>query len=402
MSEEAKPNPNPGLKVVKFSQAVPDPTIPINFYVRGQNWISYGANNLYPNELITPLYNASAMNRTCITSKHIYAVGNGLKATNPEKEYVLNKANADDETWNDVFSRATLDYIIYGGCALQIIWNETGDKIVEVYNMDFNDIRSGHIDRDSDKVEWYFHSSDWSRFRKDLFKPRGIKSFDPSQGHLYPNQILYFFEYTPGSKYYPLPSYSGGLTAAQVDVSVDSFHYFNLMNGLSPSLAVSMNNGIPSPEEQQDIYSQLASAFSGVDGAGKFFLTFATDKEHGTEVTPIRSENDTYYIQLSQRLAQQILTSHRITSPLLLGIKDIGGSGLTNNKDEITIAALHFQTTTITPIQKTMIRLFNKILSYTGDGVEVMIDPLTLFNTEGEEVGTQTVTEDAEINAQPL
>jgi hypothetical protein len=75
---------------------------------------------------------------------------------------------------------------------------------------------------------------------------------------------------------------------------------------------------------------------------------------------------------------------------------------LTNNKDEITIAALHFQTTTITPIQKTMIRLFNKILSYTGDGVEVMIDPLTLFNTEGQEVGTQTVTEDAEINAQPL
>ncbi len=85
-----------------------------------------------------------------------------------------------------------------------------------------------------------------------------------------------------------------------------------------------------------------------------------------------------------------------------MGIKDIGGSGLTNNKDEITVAALHFQTTTISPIQKTMLRLFNKILSYTGDGIEVMIEPLTLFNTEGEEVGTQTVTEDTEINAQPL
>jgi hypothetical protein len=81
-----------------------------------------------------------------------------------------------------------------------------------------------------------------------------------------------------------------------------------------------------------------------------------------------------------------------------LGIKDIGGSGLTNNKDELTVAALHFQTTTITPIQKTMIRLFNKILSYTGTGVEVMVEPLSLFNSEGEEVGTATVTEETEIN----
>lgn len=389
-------------KIHKFSLQVPDPTIPINTHIRGQQWMNFGADNLYPNNLVTPLYNASAMNRTCITSKHIYSVGNGIQALNPDLEYVLNKANVEDETWNDIFSRATLDYIIYGGCALNVIWNETGDKIVEIYNMDFNDIRSGLIDRETDRVEWYFYSADWSRFRKDLFRPRGIKSFDPSQADLYPNQILYFFEYTPGSKYYPLPSYSGGLTAAQVDVSVDSFHYFNLMNGLNPSLFISMNNGIPSPEEQQDIYSQLASAYSGVDGAGKFFLTFATDKEHGTEIVPIESANDQYYIALSQRLAQQILTAHRITSPLLLGIKDIGGSGLTNNKDEITVAALHFQTTTIAPIQKTMLRLFNRILNYTGYNLEVKLDPLTLFNTEGEEVGTETVTENTEINAQPL
>jgi hypothetical protein len=170
------------------------------------------------------------------------------------------------------------------------------------------------------------------------------------------------------------------------------------MNGLNPSLFVSFNNGIPSPEEQQDIYSQLASAYSGVDGAGKFFLTFATDKEHGTEITPIQSANDTYYISLSQRLAQQILTSHRITSPLLLGIKDIGGSGLGNNAGEIEVAALHFQTTTITPIQKTMIRLFNKILGYTGSGVEIKVEPLTIFTAEGDQVGTDTITEESEVN----
>ena len=399
MSEENKKTPT--LKVLRFSQAVPDPTVAVNHYVRGQQWMSYGLNNLYP-QFITELYNASAMNKTCITAKHLFAVGSGLKATDPAKEYLLEKANSDGETWNDIFSRATLDYIIYGGCVLNVIYNEIGDKIVEVYNMDFNDVRSGLIDRETDKVEWYYYSSDWTKFRKDIFKPRGIKSFDPTQSDLYPNQILYFFDYTPGSKYYPLPSYSGSLSDIQCDVSVSSFHYYNLQNGLNPSLFIQFNGGIPDPQTQQSIYQDIASSFSGVDGAGKFFLSFAQDKDSGAEVTPIESSNDTYYLELSKRIYQTILTGHRISSPLMLGIRDNGGGGLGSNKDEITVSALQFQTTVITPIQKTMLRLFNKVLSYTYPGVEVKVDPLTLFNSEGEEVGTQTVTENTEINAQPL
>ena len=398
MSEEIK---TPKVKIMKFSSSVPDPTIAINHYVRGQAWMSYGANNLYP-QFVTELYNASAMNKTCITAKHLFAVGDGLKTISEENQYLLDKANSEGETWNDIFSRATLDYIIYGGCVLNCIYNETGDKIVEIYNMDFNDVRSGLIDRETDKVEFYFYSSDWSKFRKDIFKPRGIKSFDPTKGDLYPNQLLYFYDYTPGSRYYPLPSYSGSLTDIQCDVSVSSFHYYNLMNGLSPSLFIQFNGGIPSPQEQNDIYSDIASSFSGVDGAGKFFLSFSQDKDHGAEVTPIESSNDTYYLELSKRIYQTILTGHRISSPLMLGIRDNGGGGLGSNKDEITVSALQFQTTVITPIQKTMLRLFNKVLSYTYPGVEVKVDPLTLFNSEGEEVGTQTVTEDTEINAQPL
>ena len=378
-----------------FSQAVPDPTLPVIREVRGLSWQFYGVDNLYPNALITPLYNGSAMNRTCIVSKHVYTVGDGLKTTDPNLEYLLNRANSDGDTWQDIFTRASLDYIIFGGFALNIIWNQTGDKIIDMYNMDFNDIRSGHIDKETDRVEWYYYSADWARYKKDLYRPKAVKAFDPKKADLYPNQIFYYFDYNPGSKIYPIPSYSGALTAAQVDVSVDSFHYWNLMNGLNPSLFIQMNNGIPSPEERQDIYQDLASAFSGVDGAGKFFLSFATDKEHGTEVTPIESANDDYYISLSQRLSQQILTAHRITSPLLLGIKDIGGSGLTNNKDEITVAALHFQTTTITPIQKSLLRQFNKLMTLFGYDAELWIAPLTLFNEEGDEVGAQTVIEGA-------
>jgi hypothetical protein len=375
----------------KFSQVVPDPTLPIVAEVRGISWVPYGADNLYPQALITPLYNASAMNKTCITSKQIYSIGEGLKTQQPSLEYVLKRINCEDESWNEVFSKATLDYIIYGGCALNVIWDEEGKTITDIYNLDFNDIRSGHLDRETDKVEWYYYSANWAFPKKDIYKPKAFKAFNPAHAKAYPNQILYFYTKTPGNKYYPVPDYSGSLTDIQIDVSVSSFHYFNLQNGLNPSMFIQFHDGIPGPEERQDLYAEIASAFSGVEGTGKFFLSFAQDKEHNMEITPIESTNDDYYITLESRITSRILTGHRITSPLLLGIKDTGGSSLSNNKDEILVSFNHFSTTVIVPIQKQMLKLFNRLFKFYGYEDELIIEPLRMFDDEGNKVGEAEV-----------
>ena len=385
--KEIKPNST----FFTFNAPVIDPTLPKVFEVRGHSWVNYGNDNLYPNLQITPLYNASAMNRSCITSKHIYTVGEGLLTKNPDMEYILKRAN-EIEGWNDIFTKVALDYIIYGGFALNIIWNELGDKIVNMYHVDFNTVRSGHIDKETDRVEFYYYSADWAKYKKDIYKPKAYKSFSPAQADLYPNQILYFFDHNPGNIFYPTCSYSGSLTDISLDVSIASFHYYNLQNGLSPSLFISMNNGIPSPEERQDIYAELASSFSGVEGAGKFFLAFSQDKEHATEVTPIESANDDYYLLLENRITSRILTGHRITSPLLLGIKDNGGSSLSNNKDEILVASNHFNATVIKPMQKVLLKVFDRLVSYYGyPDTELYIKPLNLFDENGEQVGEATV-----------
>lgn len=375
----------------QFSRLVPDPTLPKVFEVRGHSWVNYGVDNLYPNVLITPLYNGSAMNRSCITSKQIYSVGEGLRTKDEELEYVLKRANQKFESWNDVFARATLDYIIFGGYALNVIWSEDGSQITDIYNLDFSDIRSGHINPETDDVDYYYYSADWSRYKKDLYRPKAFRAFNPAEADLYPNQILYFFERAPGQKFYPVCSYSGSLTDIQVDISISSFHYYNLQNGLNPSLFVQFKDGIPSPEERQDIYQNLAASFSGVEGAGKFFLSFCNGEDSKTEITPIDGANDEYYITLENRITSRILTGHRITSPLLLGIKDIGGSGLTNNKDEILVASQHFNATVIAPIQKIMLRTFDRLLHYYGYETDLYIEPLRLFNADNEKVGDAVV-----------
>jgi hypothetical protein len=81
------------------------------------------------------------------------------------------------------------------------------------------------------------------------------------------------------------------------------------------------------------------------------------------------------------------LTGHRITSPLLLGIKDLGSSGLTNNKDEILVSYQHFVSTVIQPDQAVLLKVFDKLINYYGYDTELYIEPKKLFNEEGVAVG---------------
>jgi hypothetical protein len=109
------------------------------------------------------------------------------------------------------------------------------------------------------------------------------------------------------------------------------------------------------------------------------------------EVTPIDGSNDDYYITLENRISSRILTGHRITSPLLLGIKDIGGAGLSNNKDEILVAYNHFMTTVIEPDQAIMLKQFNMLIRYFGYDTELVIKPKRLFNEDNVAIGNEKV-----------
>ena len=131
---------------------------------------------------------------------------------------------------------------------------------------------------------------------------------------------------------------------------------------------VQFRNGIPNPEERRDIYREIEDTFSGEENAGRFFLAFS---EPGKElqVTPIENANDDYYITLEQRITSRILTAHRITSPLLLGIKD--GAGFSSNSDEIITSYSHFMNTVVRPKQTKILNTYGYILNLAGYNVKL-------------------------------
>jgi len=336
--------------------------------VRGKEWIYYGEDNMFPQSLIE-MYDNSAMHHTAIEAIKDGIYGEGIKLIGDE--YV----NQKGETINELFEKISLDYSLYNGYALNVIWNKEGSAIAEMYHLPFSDVRSGKMTEDGE-VEQYFYSVDWKNTRK--FIPQPYRAFDPTDNKGdNASQIFYVFGYTPGNYVYPLPAYVGGLNDISIDIDIAKFHSSNLSTGLAPSMFIQFRNGVPSPEEQHDIYRQIEQTFAGAENAGRFFLAFS---EPGKElqVEPIASTNDAYYIQLEERVTSRILTAHRITSPLLLGIKD--ANGFSSNADEIVVAYAHFEGTVIEPKRKKILDNYGYVLRLMGYNVKIEVLPSTIVN----------------------
>lgn len=338
--------------------------------VRGKEYMYYGDKNLFPQSLIE-LYDTSAMHHTAIDAITAGIIGDGIEVIGDE--YI----NSNGETIDEIFEKISLDYALYQGYAINVIWNKERTKIAEMYHLPFANVRSGKPNEE-DVIEEYMYSADWANLRKYPFQ--SYRAFDATDNKGdNASQVYYCYGYTPGNQVYPLPSYVAALNDIDLDARVSRFHNANISNGLAPSMFVQFRNGVPTPEERRDVYKEIEKTFSGEENAGRFFLAFS---EPGKElqVTPIDSANDDYYLTLEERISSRILTAHRITSPLLLGIKD--SAGFSSNADEIKVAYAHFEGTVVEPKRKKILSGFGYMLRLAGYNVSLNVRPNKLVNEE--------------------
>jgi hypothetical protein len=164
--------------------------------------------------------------------------------------------------------------MMFGGFALNVIKTKDGKGIAEIYHIDFSRIRSGKYNED-DKVEHYYYSPNWADVKK--YKPEEYACFDME--HSSKSQIYYFKNYQPGLSYYPIPDWSAGQRAIEIDIESKNFHMNNLRKGMVPSLWINYNNGIPGEEEMLTITRALESQYGGTDNAGQAIISFNESKE---------------------------------------------------------------------------------------------------------------------------
>ena len=324
--------------------------------VSGKDWIEYGSDNNYFQFLIDR-YNGSPTNNAAINGISQAIYGKGLNATDANKkpnEY----AQMISLFKKDVVRKLCYDLKLMGQCAVQVIYNKDRSKIVQLEHFPIETLRAEKANEDGE-IPAYYYFKDWPNIKRSD-NPLRIPAFGMSKENI---EIYYIKPYKSGFYYYSPVDYQGGLQYCELEEEVSNYHLNNILNGLSPSMLISFNNGVPNQQERELIEQKIARKFSGSSNSGKFILAFNENKEQESTITPVQlSDAHNQYEFLSSESTKKIMVAHRIVSPMLLGIKDSSGFG--NNADEIKTASLLMDNTVIRPFQELLIDSFDRLLAY--------------------------------------
>jgi hypothetical protein len=279
-----------------------------------------------------------------------------------------------------VLHSTALDLKLQGGFYWEVIWSMDRSTIAQINHLPYENCRLACSD-DNDDVTGVWYSRDWSDTRKKKNNPHYIPFFDVNTKDENPKQVMFQHSMMVGSEYYPKPDYIGSINWIELTRQIGEYHVNNILNGFFPSLIASFNNGIPTLEEQRMIKQQLQLSIQGAENAGKVLTFFNEERDRGVEFTafPI-SDSDKQYEFLSTESTNQILIAHRVTSPLLFGIRD--GGGLGSNTDELKTSMYLFTKQVIEPFQRIICDGVDEILRAIAVPQGVKIAPNDLFVPE--------------------
>jgi hypothetical protein len=348
-----------------------------------KEWVAYGEDNNYFQFLIDR-YNGSATNNAIINGMTELIYGKGLYATDASRkpdEYAMMKSLFSRQCMRKI----TFDLKAMGQAAMQVIYNKDKTKIVQVEHMPIETLRMEKMNDDGE-VTGYYYSKDWTKIRKKGFEPIRIPAFgygEKGEGL----EIYCIKPYRSGFYYYSPVDYQGGLPYAELEEEVANYHINNIKNGLSPSMLINFNNGVPTEEERELIERRIIQKFSGSSNSGKFILAFNDNKEMAASIEPVQlSDASEQYQFLADESMRKLMVAHRVTSPMLMGIKD--NTGLGNNADELKTASLLFHNTVVRPIQELILDAIDDIMAVNGASLNIYfktLQPLELQADMAEE-----------------
>jgi len=328
--------------------------IPIFKENKSKGFLTYGEDNAYPQMLIN-LYNSSPKHGAIVTQKAAYIAGDKTEVIGSNTEEIarandyLSNINAYED-FETLKTKIAQDLELFDGFALEIIWNKAKTSIAEIYHLPFQNIRIGLEGN-------YMYSDDWSNRRADIqeyfpFNPRTRES----------KQVYYFKMYRAGCGEYPTAPYQSALKYIEIDTEIANFHLNSIKSGFSAQTLIQLFKGIPNPEQARDTIKRFKDNFSGTDNAGSIIIQFNEPNETPSVVNNLApSDFDKMFMQLNEQVQQEILMSHRVTSPMLFGIKTEGQLG---GRSELIEAYEAFQTSYIEPRQNQLDRALTSIFKY--------------------------------------
>lgn len=340
-----------------------------------QPYVKYGEENNYP-EFLNTLFSRSAKHNSIITAKQLYISGQKLEFNTEgleEKQIAKFKAYIDSpnpyETLYDIVKKVALDIELFGGAYVHVIYAKNKKDIAEIYHKDYTAVRSN-----KDNNEFYLSDNWLNKDGTENMKPEWVTV--PAYGKEGAKEaILYVKEYRPNLKTYTIPGYIGAIPAIITDAEIANFHRAAIQNGFMGGTLLVFKNGIPSDEEMKTIERQLKKKFTGTDKANSLVIDFTDgDPNRTPEIIQLTGNDfDKRYEALNKTIQEEIFVGHKVTSPMLFGVRTEGQLG---GRNEMATAFQLFQNTYITPKQIQIENVLSELFGW-GDRVKIKhVEPI--------------------------
>ncbi len=342
-----------------------------------KGWVNYGDQNDFP-QYLRDLSHESPVHGSLVVAIGDMIAGKGIESEQYQAE--LDALDIDALTY-----ACSHDLKLFGGFYIEVIWSNDRTVISKLNAIPFEECRIA-VNQDDDSEIGIFHSYDWSNTRKKKNTPEFIPKYNYLTREAEPRQIYWCFTFT-GSDTYPRPDYWSAINYIELDKQISIFHINQISNGLFPSTIINFYNGQATPEQKQQMMMDWENKMSGARNAGKVVMFFNERDQPKTEITPFPvNDADKQYQLMDTTATQKIITAHRVTTPLLFGIRETSGFG--SNKDEMTTGLEIFNKQVIEPYQEKINRSITELLSNQMPGVSFEIVPNTPLVAEQTSVVT--------------
>ena len=328
-------------------------------------WVAYGEDNNYYRFLIDNYIN-SATNNAAIRSISDLIYGRGLSIQD------MDETASEVEALREIIGHRCLKKIILerkmlGQSAMQVIYTGSGNnrKVEKIKHFTIDTLRPEKMSA-MGEIEAYYYHPNWEELKPgDELKK--IPTFGNSKEKV---ELFIIKPYMSGYYYFSPVDYSGALAYVELEKEISAYLLNDCQNSFSGTKVINMNNGVPDREARELITKDIKGKLTGSKGQ-KLIVAFNESSENKTTVEDI-SLNDApaHYEYLATEARDKILVGHRVTSPMLLGIRETGG-GLGNNADEIMTASQLFNSTVISMYQDEILDALEEVLELNRDTPEM-------------------------------
>ena len=303
-----------------------------------KGYVNWGDDNKLPDYLWDSYLKCSNL-QSIVNTVTDYIIGEGIDTT-------YNFISDDDETLEEVVKKATLDYILFGGFALECIRNSKGN-IVRVNYQNVMNIRV------NEELTTAYLSNKWGSWNgKNIIT---LPLFDKKE--LQPHFVFYY-RGAITRNINPIPIWVSALKSVEVLNQTRTFNLSNITNNFSGGALISFNGTQLKSKEMKEIKEKLEEGYTGSNNAGKLLVVNNPNGEGKVEIVRLQPDNmGDLYKGLQESSVDDLFVAFRC-NPILLGKNDTNGGF---NKQEFAEAYKLYDQTVIKPLQNNIIKGFKKL-----------------------------------------